>query len=232
MDADTRRKVEMGTRSVDFSEEHLDSDPGQAVTLAKLKALVAEAIALVTAQREGQLDVQTGSSQKKALRRAMIAMPIRHLRKLGKVAAQEQPELGNAFQFKPGGSTYLAFQTGARAMAMEAETHRELLAKHGLAPAVLEGFFRSLDAFDAAMALGNAGRTAHIGATLGLHRVAAEIVRTVQVMDARNRQRFQDDERLLGSWLSASRVLGTRRGSAAAPPEGGTPASEQEKPAA
>jgi hypothetical protein len=41
--------------------------------------------------------------------------------------------------------------------------------------------------------------------------VAPEIVRTVRVMDARNRQRFSDQGKLLGSWISASTVLGTPR---------------------
>ena len=70
--------------------------------------------------------------------------------------------------------------------------------------------------------------------------MSSEIVRTVRVMDGRNRQRFQGDGQLLGSWISASTVLGVPRGvpgasgSAGAPvvPEGGTPAGGDVRPAA
>ncbi len=92
-------------------------------------------------------------------------------------------------------------------------------------------FVRMLDQFDAAMALGNDGRTAHVGATRELRSVATEIVRTVRVMDGRNRQRFADQEQLLGSWISASTVLG-KPGRTGTVPEGGPPAGGEVRPAA
>jgi hypothetical protein len=121
-------------------------------------------------------------------------------------------------------------------MAAAAEAHKETLAKYGLALSVLEQFGRMLDEFDAAVELGNDGRTAHLGATRELKAVAQEIVRTVRVMDGPNRQRFADDGQLLGAWLGASRVLGRRRGgTAGAAPAGGAPivpASGEARPAA
>jgi hypothetical protein len=42
-------------------------------------------------------------------------------------------------------------------MATAAETHKEVLLKHGLSPSVLDEFVRMLDEFDAAVALGNDG---------------------------------------------------------------------------
>jgi hypothetical protein len=112
-------------------------------------------------------------------------------------------------------------------MASAAEAHQEVLAKHGLSASVLEQFGQMLDQFDTAVALGNDGRTAHIGATRDLRAVAQEIVQTVRVMDGRNRQRFADDAQLLGSWLGASRVLGRRRAAA----EGGPVTPEVPTPA-
>ena len=61
--------------------------------------------------------------------------------------------------------------------------------------------------------------------------VAAGIGRAVRVMDGRNRQRFAEDGQLLGSWLSASTVLGTPS-RPDAEPEGGTPAGGEVRPAA
>jgi len=50
-------------------------------------------------------------------------------------------------------------------------------------------------------------------------------------MDARNRQRFAQDQQLLGSWISASTVLGGSPRSSTQP-EGGPPAEGEERPAA
>ena len=49
---------------------------------------------------------------------------------------------------------------------------------------------------------------------LELKTVATLISRTVRVMDARNRQPFQDDPPSLGAWLSAKEVLGNGTGPA------------------
>jgi hypothetical protein len=95
---------------------------------------------------------------------------------------------------------------------------------------VTQEFIRMLDQFDEAVALGNDGRPAHIGATRELRAVSSEIVRTVPMMDGRNRQRFAEDGQLLGSWISASTVLGTPRPDVE--PEGGTPAGGEVRPAA
>ena len=162
-----------------------------------------------------------GRRQGGRLGRGVLAVPIAHLAEVGRAAAREEHELGKTFRFKPGASTFLAFRTAARGMASSAETHRETLAKHGLAQSVLDEFVQMLDQFDAAVALGIEGRTAHVGATRELRAVASEIVRTVRVMDGRNRQRFAEEGQLLGSWISASTVLGTPR--AGTETEGGTP---------
>jgi hypothetical protein len=160
----------------------------------------------------------------------MLAVPIAHLAEVGQEAAREEHELGKTFRFKPGASTFLAFRTAARGMASAAEAHREVLAKHGLSESVLAEFVRMLDDFDAAVTLGIEGRTAHVGATRELRAVSSDIVRAVRVMNGRNRQRFAEDGQLLGSWISASTVLGRPR--PGTEPEGGTPAGGEVRPAA
>jgi hypothetical protein len=230
MNAESRRKIEMGARALEFSRAHPDTESGTATGVTRLEQLVARAEDTATAQRDGLIHVRAASARKAELRRAMLAVPIAHLAEVGRAAAREEHELGKTFRFKPGASTFLAFRTAARGMASAAQTHRELLAKHGLSQSVLDEFVQMLDQFDAAVALGNEGRTAHVGATRELKAVASEIVRTVRVMDGRNRQRFAEEEQLLGSWISASTVLGTRgRGTE---PEGGIPAGGEVRPAA
>jgi hypothetical protein len=230
MNAESRRKIEMGTRALEFSLAHPDSEAGTAGVVTRLEQLVARANDTAAAQRNGLIQVRAASARKEELRRAMLAVPIAHLAEVGRAAAREEHELGKTFRFKPGASTFLAFRTAARGMASAAEAHREVLVKHGLSPSVLEEFVRMLDQFDEAVGLGIEGRTAHVGATRELRAVATEIVRTVRVMDGRNRQRFAEDGQLLGSWISASTVLGTPR--PAVEPEGGTPAGGEVRPAA
>lgn len=209
MNAQSPRKIEMGTRALDFSRAHPDTDAGYGVSAARLEQLVARAGQIAAAQRDGLIDSASASVRKRELRRVILAGPIAHLAEVGQLAARESHELAKTFRFKPGAETYLAFRTAARGMAAEAQTHREVLMKYGMSESVLEHFGGLLDQFDAALSLGNDGRTAHKGATQELAAVASEIARTVRVMDARNRQRYEEDGQLLGSWTSASTVLGT-----------------------
>jgi hypothetical protein len=235
MNAQSRRKIEMGTRALEFSRAHPDTEPGTAAAVAKLEQLVARANETAAAQRDGLIHTRAASARKTELRRAMLAVPIAHLAEVGEVATREEHELGKTFRFKPGATTFLAFRTAARGMASAAEAHKDVLARHGLSASVLEQFGQMLDQFDAAAALGNDGRTAHVGATRELRAVAQEIVRTVRVMDGRNRQRFAEDGQLLGSWIGATRVLGGRRaGTEGEPvaPDGGAPAGGEVRPAA
>jgi glycosyltransferase A (GT-A) superfamily protein (DUF2064 family) len=229
MDAHSRRRVEMGTRVLEFSRAHPDSEPGTAEVVARLEQLIARANQAAAAQRDGIIQVRAARSRKEELRRAML-VSIAHLAEVGRAAAREEHELGKAFRFRPDASTYFAFRTAARGMAAAAETHKEVLLKHGLSQSVLDEFVRMLDQFDAVVALGNDGRTAHMGATRELRAVSSEIVRAVRVMNGRNRQRFAEDAQLLGSWISASTVLGTPRPDVE--PEGGTPAEGEVRPAA
>ena len=231
MNAESRRKIETGTRALEFSRAHPDTEPTMTATVAKLEQLLARASETATVQRDGFVHVRAAAERKQALERQMRAGPIAHLAEVGRAAAREEHELGKTFTFRPGASTSFAFRTAARSMAAAAEAHREVLLKYGLSQSVLDEFIVMLDQFDAAVVLGHEGRTAHVGATRELGALATEIVRTVRVMDARNRQRFADQEQLLGSWISASKVLGTPPRSGAQP-EGGTPAGGEVRPAA
>jgi hypothetical protein len=219
MNAESRRKIEMGERALGFSDAQPDADAGYGVALAKLHQLVTRAKEAAAAQRSGVVDVRAASARKQELRRTMLSVHIAHLAEVGREASREDHELGKMFRFRPVANTFIAFRTAARDMAAEAEKHREVLVRHGLAASVLEEFVQLLDQFDAAVALGNSGRTAHMGATSELNAVAAGIVRAVRVMDGRNRQRFQGDQQLLAAWVAASTVLGVPSRSAESVPE-------------
>lgn len=234
MNGPTRRSIQMGQSVDKWNDNHPDNDPGNAGNAAKLKGQVGEARTLLAQQRDGFVKRHAASERKAQLRRGMKAA-IAHLSAVGRVAAGELPELGSIFRFKPSTSTYLAFRTAADGIIAAAQTHRELLVKHGLAAPMLDSLVQMLEQFDAAVVQANEGRSAHVAATRSLRKIATEIARTVRVMDGRNRQRFQHDSLVLGAWISASTVLGAPRGTAEQLPEGeegATPAAGDVRPAA
>jgi hypothetical protein len=231
MNAQCTRIVEMGSRALEFSHAHPDSEPGMLTAAARLEQLLARVKEAATVQREGIIRVRTASKQKERLRQEMVKVPIPHLAEVGRAAAREEPELGKMFRFRPEASTLFAFRTAARSMANAALQHRELLVKHGLSQSVLDHFVQLLDQLDEAVALGIEGRSAHMGATRELKAAAVEIGRAVRVMTGRNQQRFAEDQQVLGSWIGASRVLRTPQ-PGTEPPEGGTPEGGEMRPAA
>ena len=153
MNGESRRKIEMGRRALEFCVAHPDTEPGPATVVARLEQLVARAEDTAAAQRNGLLQVHAAVGRKRELRRAMRTGPIAHLAEVGRAAAREEHELGNTFRFKPGANTYLSFRTAARGMAAAAGTHREVLLRHGLSQSVLDEFVQTLDQFDAAIAI-------------------------------------------------------------------------------
>jgi hypothetical protein len=221
MEAKSRRKIEMGTRALDFSRAHPDGSPGYAAAVARLEERLARAEQLASQQREGLLEVRAATVRKRELRRGMRQAHLPHLAQVAKVAAREVPELAQKFVVKPGTTTYLAFRTAARGMAAEAQSQKEVLVRHGLVEAVLENLTQALDQFDAAVEHGSEGRQAHVGASAELNAVADEIVQVVRVMDGLNRYRFMSDAELLAAWESASNVQATPRNTAESKPEPG-----------
>jgi high-affinity Fe2+/Pb2+ permease len=226
MRSEVSRIYEMGTRVVSFEDAHPDTDEGHLLSVQMVKDVVAQMKDVAAAQRAGLVDKGAGSAEKARLRREILAGPVAHLAEVGKRSSRSGFELGRTYRYKPGAQTYTAFLTAARAMQGRAQTDAKVLVKFGLSASVLAQLGELLDKFEAAVALGNDGRTQHKGATKQLDGLATELASVVRTMDARNRQRFEDNRQLLASWVSASTVLGTKRGigvSAEVPAHGSEP---------
>jgi hypothetical protein len=211
MRAVTRRIYDMCVRVVNWALAHPDDEPGFLVLLAQLQALTLRLGDVITAQRNGLIDSRASRSRKQELKREMLAVPIAHLAQIGTLAAPEVHELGKTFRFRPAATTLVAFQSAARAMLEEAQTHKEVLVKHGLSESVLVEFERMVDQFDAAMRLGAEGRMRHTAATRELETLTKEAGRLVRAMDARVRIRYRNDLPALEQWVSARAVLGVPR---------------------
>jgi len=212
----TRRVLEMLVRVLNWLTAYPDEEPGGAVLVGQLRALVARMTQVINEQRGGQIDSRAAAARKQELRRAMLAGPIAHLAEVGRLAAREVHELRSLFAFKPTADTLLAFQSAARGMYAAAQEHKEVLVKHGLSESVLVQFGKWLDEFDAAVTLGGQGRTVHTAATRELNALTKEARGLVRAMDARNRLRFQDDRQAQELWVSARTVLGSPTGAAKA----------------
>jgi hypothetical protein len=237
MRAVTRRVYDLCVRVLNWTAAHPDDEPGFTVLVAQLQALAARMGQVITDQRNGLIDSRAATSRKRERRRTMLSVPIAHLAQIGALAAREQHELGKTFRFKPTATSLVAFRSAARAMIEEAQSHKEVLVKHGLSESVLVEFERMLDQFDAAMRLGAEGRMRHTAATRELVALTKEAGRLVRAMDARIRVRYRNDLPALEQWVSARAVLGAPRPveDGAEPPVegGGTPGAGGEvRPAA
>ena len=239
MRAKASKIFEMSGRVLIFTDANPDTDQGNTLSAQQVKEITEQMRQVAAAQRQGLLDKAAGSAEKAKLRREILDGPIAHLAEVGKRAGRRITDLGLAFRYRPGSQSYVGFRTAARTMQATAESKKEVLMKFGLSEAVLGQFGELLDQFDAATEQCDRGRTAHKGATQQLEELAQELASVVRTMDARNRSRFRDNRGLLESWVSASTILGVRRGEGepVEPPaegtQGGTPGAGGEvRPAA
>jgi hypothetical protein len=235
MNGECRREFQRGQRVVHVSDAQPDTDPGGAQSASKVKEITGAMEQMDGAQRAGLIDVHAAALEKRKLRGEILAGPIAHLAEVGRLAGRDDHQLASVFRFKPSADTYVAFRTAAGNMRAEAEAHKEVLLRHGLSEPVLAMLGEQLDRFDAAVALGVAGRSTHKGATKQLQALASELGTVIRVMDARNRQRFQGNAELLEAWISASMLQGVKRGvtPAEVPAPSGTPeAGGEQRPAA
>ena len=193
MNAKTRRKLEMGSRALEFSRAHLDESSGYHAAVAQLEEQLQRSKELAARQLEGFVEVRAASARKLELTRSMRRQQL---------------------------APYLPFKTMTGTMVAEAQRQKDLLVKHGLVERVLDSLTASLQEFDAVTEQGAAGRRVHIGASAELDVVADEVVQIVKVIDGLNRFRFAQDPELLAAWKSASNVTDSPRQPEKTPPSG------------
>jgi len=194
-------------RTVNFNDARPDTDEGQLVSAGKLKVVRDRMEKLAAEQRLGLIAVHTASVEKQRIKQETLATPIIHVAEVGRLAAQDHPELTDLFRFKPSKNSLSGFRTAARTMLDSAVEHKELLKPYGLSDSMLELFGQLLGRFEVMVKQGTDGRGQHAGATRELRILAKEARGIVRAMGARNRHRFKDDQQALGAWLAASRVV-------------------------
>ena len=227
MDAEIRRRFEMGIRALEFSKAHPDPSAGYATAVARLEERLNQAHTLLAVQRAGTIEQSQAVAMKAKLRRFMRRSILRHVAQVAAVASKEEPELVQKFQFPTRNTNYLVFLNAAEGIAREAQARKELLIRHGLAEPVLDSLVQTLEQLNGVSEQGIAAHRTHVGAGAELVIVLRDAAQLVRVLDGLNRYRFRDDALALAEWQSATNVLGPMHFSVV---EG--PKPEEQKPAA
>ena len=203
------RRLEMGTRALEFSEAHPVDSPGYATAVQQLKDQLARAEQLGKEQERGTTEVHAATARKNELKRSIRWSQLVHLAGVAERAAKEVPGLVQKFDLPRVPNRNLGFSTVARTMVEEAQRHKDVLIKHGLVEQILDSLGESLDQFDEVVQHGAEGRRVHIGARANLEVAADEVVQIVKILNGYNRHRFITQPDLLAAWTAARNVVRT-----------------------
>jgi hypothetical protein len=206
----------MGARALIFCRLYPTPSTGYARLLAKLEMCLVRATAMAEEERQGTLESHVAALRKLELLRTVRTVHLAHLRHVAQIAAVDLPGLPVKFKLKRGTISYREFQVAARTLAEEALRRKDVLVQHGLAEEVLESLEQSLAEFDRRVEQGNAGRLAHVAASVSLDSTALEVVRIVRAMGDINRLRFLDNSEHAAAWRSASHVVPSPKAAPAA----------------
>jgi hypothetical protein len=194
--------------------------------VAELGQGLERAWALSAEERTGRSDVSESAVRRKALRRKIRKVLAQHVALIAERAAAEAPDLAGRFAVPGHNAAHAAFLNQAQALRNGAVAVQDLLAKHGLSPAVLDDLGRAVAELEGLVTRGSSSRQAHVGARAALESLAPRLLDTVDLLETLTRYRFEDDPKKLAAWVSARRgrrrnrkKKGTEGGDA--PPAGG-----------
>jgi hypothetical protein len=226
MRTNTRLKLDMGQRAVEFCREHPDDSPAYAAAVTKLEGLVGRATALAEQQRSGLIAAEASVVSKSEFRQE-IRKDLESLRDIADAAALRQPEIPVRLQLPGKNVSEKVFLATSRVAVAEATANKELLVTYGMPETMLDSLTHALDQYEEAVTSKHRGITTHVGASADLAAVTDEIMEAVQHVDALNRLRFRDNAELLAAWESARNVAWPAKNGIAPGPTG-----NEEKPAA
>lgn len=223
MRAVDRRELEMGVRVREFELANPDLSPGSERAAADLTAYLQEADVVHAQQQDSIRRERAATARKQEIRLILNSGHLVHIARAGVAASRELPELEHTFAFRRDRKSFANFRSRARSLVAAAETHRELLERHGLSSTVMTGLTPMLDELDHAIGEGLDARRAHVGASARLAELAAAVVELVRTMDGLNQYRFRNDVARLAEWNSVSRVIDVTPRKGGTKPADGTP---------
>ena len=101
MNAKVRSRIERGRRALEYSRAHADQSAGYTTTLTRLEERLARCDALADQQLDGVHAVRSATARKDEIRRVLTGGHLRHLVKVGRLAAAELPELAERLVLPP-----------------------------------------------------------------------------------------------------------------------------------
>jgi hypothetical protein len=205
MNAETRLRLDMGTRVRGFCRAHPSDDPGHAGLVARLEDRLNRATALAEQQRTGQVTAHA-SVLSKDDHKVLVRDQLLVLKGAAELAALDDPGLDARLEPPPLALSHRAFLTGARVALAQATPIKDLLVKHGMPATFLEDLTAQVDQYEHAVEEKMTARNTHVGASADLEAVTAEIMLVVKLLDRVNRVRFRRDAELLAAWKSARDV--------------------------
>jgi hypothetical protein len=210
MQARIRRKLSMVDRVLQFSKAHEATDPGYTRVVERLEQLMSRAGELNELERNGDNGERVAVRRRVQARRTLNRM-LRHLDRVGAVAAHDRAELYGVFDAPDNTANNRSYLAGARDLLASATQHRELLVPCSLGENFIEELTRAIEQFVEATADANAARERHVGARGELPTIAAEAGELVEVLHGFNRARFAEGSAELAAWESARNVFGPIR---------------------
>ena len=217
---EVKRKLDQGARVLTFSLANPSDDPSHAVNLADLQGRMKRGDDLLARQQSGRIAELAAAERKEELRDMIHYTLLRHVCRVGLVAAEEQPGLIGKFRLRSRYATDRSFLIGAKVQYAEARANQELFARLGCSVAMLDELGKALTEFEALLASAVAGRIDHVGATADLESVVDGISEVVGKLDPFNRYRFENDKDRLAEWQSVV-ALPKRRSRPVPPTEEG-----------
>ena len=211
MDARLRRRLEMAVRVRDFLRTHRTDGVAEGAALARLEELVERAEVLAAQQRAGIVAARAATDVRVGVRRALRSKLLLYLSAVGRLAANENAELGQEFRLPRVVGPNQPFVIMARGMLEKATAHKELLVKRGMSETLIADLTASIEEFERTLEATRARRLEHVGASADLKAVMAEVSEQVKVLDGVVRYRFGDNAELMGAWASAHSVVGPVR---------------------
>lgn len=211
MDADTRRRIEMGQRILHFSRQHPADDPGHQAVVDRLADRLEQA-RLSQAREVSGHKHEAGAIAHRDAERASIQLDLVLLASLSRMAHRDGREGISPIPIPQLKDNLLLFKTIARVAEQFGKDGREALREYGPIDELLARLGASLDQFESLEGLKNRSLNAHVGAHSGLQGLGMEIVQLARHLDCLNRHRFQGRTELLAAWKSSRHVAWRGRG--------------------
>lgn len=207
MDSITRRKLSMARQALAFERAHPSTDTSHQAVVTRLQELVGRVDAVFIQERTGSVGERAAAARRRAVRRT-LRMRLRHLARVGAIAALTTPALtGKFIPPEPAGPNRV-FVGVAKALLKEATEHQAPLLAAGLGDGFLADFTAAIAAFEFEAGEITERKLDHITARADLDRLGKECIAMVQLLDGLNEARFQKEPENLTAWRSARNVFG------------------------